>query len=172
MREHEPTDKRPESEVMLAEILQYLKDADFGSPKWRAFYDVYDSYKLEKEQFRLIRELTSEDSQAHKDPMEKGVKESKLRIVEQEIALLNRQMQTNTVTIPGYEDEYWKVDGRFGDLGFQYVQEGEMVYPNNPKAARNEYESNLFQAYIKASEELWSHQGKIMPDNPTDEPSI
>ena len=101
MKEHEPG-KMPSAPEIRQMLLGYLKDVEFGTPKYTALGDVLHLRELE---------LTlRENQQAAKEcdeSFESVVWEvSNLRLTETEIALMRFRIHDHSVTMAGYHNAY------------------------------------------------------------------
>jgi hypothetical protein len=116
------------STIIKKDLLHYLADATFGSPKYQGFMDCMHQDELYDTREDLLNSLGNET-----DPFSKEVKLSTLRMNEQRMVKLEHTIEQKSMTLPGYFDAYYTVWGAFDNLGSVLHKEAEQLYPNNFK---------------------------------------
>jgi len=127
MVEREENGDFTRSEQIRQELLDYLKDVDFGTPKYQACCDYLD-YEYQMNSWR--REVKVAADSSGSDPEERLFYESQMRIREIHIALLEREIEKNRTRILGYSDAYAHIWLTFDDLGDIVYEETKAIYPN------------------------------------------
>jgi hypothetical protein len=112
MIEQEDGEKSQTAEELKQELLESLKDADFGTPKFSALADWLN---LDKHELRL-HELREEISLSSGSPQNKRFRESQLRVEELHFAFLEHKIENSRSTIPGYAAAYSHINGSVDDF--------------------------------------------------------
>lgn len=94
------------------ELLDYLKDADFGTPKFLALGDFLNLQRLEEGRSGGIDRAEKQTTDIHS----KLFVESNMRIEEMQIALLKHKIENNRSAIQGYGPVYTHLDGSTDDI--------------------------------------------------------
>jgi hypothetical protein len=105
-------EKSQSAEELKRELLQYLKDTDFGTPKFSALADWLN---LDKHELRL-HELREEISLSIGSPQSNRFRESQLRVEELHFAILEHKIENNRSTIQGYAAVYSHINGAVDDF--------------------------------------------------------
>jgi hypothetical protein len=127
--EREGGEPLKESMVIKEDLLKFLEDATFGSAKYQGIMDCMHQNELNDTREDIINSLGGET-----DTVSKEVKESALRMNEQRMALLEHTIEQKCMTLPGFFDAYYTVEGTFDNLGMVLHKEARQIYPNNEKA--------------------------------------
>jgi hypothetical protein len=146
------------STIIKKDLLHYLADATFGSPKYQGFMDCMHQDELNDTREDLINSLGEETN-----ALSKEVKLSTLRMNEQRMVLLEHTIEQKCMTLPGYFDAYYTVWGAFDNLGLVLHKEAEQIYPNNVKEIKIYVTREWSEIWDEAREAL---QNRDQTQNP------
>lgn len=136
------------SEELKRELLDYLKDADFGTPKYQALGDFLSLSNLEESSGRWQDSLVS-----GQDSRRKPYLEGQMRITEMMIALLKHKIANCRSTIKGYGPAYTNIAATTDDIYLKLLREDK----NNPdrgsyKKWQGEVNDDLWEVYFRKEE--------------------
>lgn len=145
MPEQDRGDKNLKSaDGLQQELLDFLKDADFGTPKYRALGDYLNLQDLEELLNKSRESLVSEE-----DPKKKLYLESRMRIEEIQIALFENQIAINKSTLKGYGPAYVHIAATSQDISMQLNIEGKNSDERDLEKRQHTMELDLWEEYFK-----------------------
>jgi hypothetical protein len=157
------------TEEAKQEIIAYLKGAEFGSPKYMAFFDIVRSEDLQDTLIDLgdeLLEARKKENANHEaeepDPDEwmrvKPIhRESRLRITEGEIALHHQAIETKKQTVAGYHDAHNTLNSMLDRWGETLADESSHQFQGDDKA-HIEFLGEQHQKFHKETETMLRHQ--------------
>jgi hypothetical protein len=141
MKEQEQGEAHSGSEQVRQNLLDHLKDVEFGSIKHWAAIDYFNlSY-----QERVLSTQRNNVLSAGRDPEQKMYWESEVRIRETHIAILERDIDRNKSRVPGYSKAYMYLVSSFDQLGDLSNKEALSKYPTD-KEMRDQYGQSVFES--------------------------
>jgi hypothetical protein len=139
MKEQEQGEAHSGSEQVRQNLLDHLKDVEFGSIKHWAAIDYFNlSY-----QERVLSTQRNNVLSAGRDPEQKMYWESEVRIRETHIAILERDIDRNKSRVPGYSKAYMYLVSNFYELGVLTYREAESKYPADEEK-RDLYQDGIY----------------------------
>jgi len=150
MVEQEGGEKHQTSGEIKHELMAYLEDAEFGTPKYLALADFLNLRRLEEDKVRDIDKLAK---QVPSDRDRLFVK-SNLRIEESQIALLSHKIENNRANIPGYGSAYTNIKIEAEDFTSSLLSEEEKRPDHNRyyKDGVDKFYEDLWEEYFKREE--------------------
>ncbi len=143
MLEIEQGERNPTSSEIKQELLGYLKDAEFGTPKFLALADWLNLQKSEDWLHQCREEIASQKSLD-------VFRESQMRVEEYKVALLELKIQDRRSTLPGYAAAYSHINIRASD--FWTTLDGEGGESKGKYYVRDEqsaFDTSLWEEYFK-----------------------
>jgi hypothetical protein len=147
--EHEKGEKQPTSDEMKQELLAYLKDADFGTPKFLALGDLLYLQRYEES---LLQSLNFVTAPRIEQPRESS-DISRLRILEMKIALLEHKIDNCQLTIPGYGKAYSHIDIAVEDFS------GTLLGEEDKDPVKGRFNTGMREMWDDLWEECYKREG-------------
>ncbi len=133
------------------DLENFLKYATVGSAKFQGFMDYLNQEKLEEERDNLIHFPLLENTDS-----ERRHRESRLRTVEEKIALSEHTIDQKCMQMPGYYQAYYTIWGAFDELGYRLYEEGRDLYPGDEDEVErfvvNQWDDTLEKTRVDLSE--------------------
>jgi hypothetical protein len=140
MKEQEQSTPTTPTEQIRQNLLDQLKAAEFGSATFRAASDYFAlSYQrnlMETERDKIFLVGSDQKKRIHW--------ESETRIRETQIALLEREIESNKSRVPGYSKAYMNLLLAFDHLGTLTHEEAKNKYPSDEEK-RKQYGKDLYR---------------------------
>jgi hypothetical protein len=141
MKEQEQGEAHNGSEQVRQNLLDHLKDVEFGSIKHWAAIDYFNLGYQESLLSTQRKNLLS----VRRNQEKKMYWESEVRIREVHIALLERDIDRNKSRVPGYSKAYMYLVSSFDQLGDLSNKEALSKYPTD-KEMRDQYGQSVFES--------------------------
>ncbi len=106
-------------------LLEYVKGAEFGTPRYQALSEYFVFRDLRHELDTAQGHAESQDSEEAD-----AYWTSQRQITEMRIALLEHQIDLHNFQIPGYLSAYAHIDSGFQDLQVMASQDAKEHFPN------------------------------------------